>query len=94
MAFFVPKFLIFGWEWANTIPLSFCLGEICPPFVYGFELPAFIILILANSKKSTSYCVTHNNEPYALVKPIIENMGLDWRSQATKLRSNKKCWGG
>ena len=38
---------------------------------------------------STIFVVTHKGEPYAPIKPIVEDMGLDWRSQATKLRNNK-----
>lgn len=41
----------------------------------------------------TLYCVTLNNEPYTAMKPIIENMGLDWRTQATKIRKSKDRWG-
>ena len=42
---------------------------------------------------STIFVVTHKGEPYAPIKPIVEDMGLDWRSQATKLRNNKERWG-
>ena len=41
----------------------------------------------------TIFCFTYQNQPYTAMKPIIENMGLDWRSQAAKLRSNKERWG-
>ncbi len=41
----------------------------------------------------TIFCIEKNGQPYAPMKPITENMGLDWRSQATKLRSNKERWG-
>jgi prophage antirepressor-like protein len=34
-----------------------------------------------------------NGQPYTPMKPIVEGMGLDWRSQATKFRSNKDRWG-
>jgi len=34
----------------------------------------------------TIYVVDHNSEPYAPVKPIIENMGMDWASQYVKLQ--------
>lgn len=40
----------------------------------------------------TIYCVTYNNEPYAPVKPIIENMGLDWKTQYRKI-TNENRWG-
>ena len=37
--------------------------------------------------------VEHNNEPYTPMKPIVEGIGLDWRTQARKLRSNSTRWG-
>ncbi|OCH05871.1 hypothetical protein A6D98_06180 [Aliivibrio fischeri] len=37
--------------------------------------------------------VEHQNQPYVPMKMIVEGMGLDWRSQARKLRSNKERWG-
>lgn len=43
--------------------------------------------------EDTIFCITHNDEPYTPMKPIVENMGLDWRAQATKLRANKQRWG-
>lgn len=39
------------------------------------------------------FIATHNDQPYAPMKPIVEGMGLDWRSQASKFRSNKDRWG-
>ena len=41
----------------------------------------------------TIFCVTFENQPYTPMKPIVENLGLDWRSQATKLRANTRRWG-
>lgn len=41
----------------------------------------------------TIYCIEQNGQPYTAVKPIVEHMGLDWRSQATKIRSNRERWG-
>lgn len=41
----------------------------------------------------TIYCVEQDGQPYTAVKPIVEHMGLDWRSQATKIRSNRERWG-
>lgn len=32
------------------------------------------------------FVVAHNNEPYTPMKPIVEGMGLDWKSQFTKLK--------
>jgi hypothetical protein len=39
------------------------------------------------------FIATHNDQPYTPMKPIVEGMGLDWRSQASKFRSNKERWG-
>ena len=33
------------------------------------------------------YVVEHNNEPYVPMKPIVEGMGLDWKSQLNKIKS-------
>jgi hypothetical protein len=32
------------------------------------------------------YVVNHNGEPYTPMKPIVEGMGLDWKSQRTKIK--------
>ena len=42
---------------------------------------------------STIFVVTHKGEPYAPIKPIVEDMGLDWRTQQRKITSNKNRWG-
>lgn len=39
------------------------------------------------------FVVAHNNEPFVPMKSIVENMGLDWAGQYTKLKSNAKRWG-
>lgn len=39
------------------------------------------------------FVVEHNGEPYTPMKPIVEGIGIDWRSQATKLRENAARWG-
>ncbi|HGW4826597.1 TPA: phage antirepressor N-terminal domain-containing protein [Proteus mirabilis] len=31
--------------------------------------------------------VTHNGEPHVPMKPIVEGMGLDWKSQFSKIKS-------
>lgn len=31
--------------------------------------------------------IEHNGQPYIAMRPIVENMGLDWRSQQRKLNS-------
>lgn len=33
------------------------------------------------------YVVEYNNEPYVPMKPIVEGMGLDWKSQFSKIKS-------
>lgn len=35
---------------------------------------------------SALYVVNHNGEPYTPMKPIVEGMGLDWKSQRTKIK--------
>ncbi|MEO9385298.1 phage antirepressor N-terminal domain-containing protein [Chromobacterium phragmitis] len=35
---------------------------------------------------TTLYLVDYNNEPYTPMRPIVEGMGLDWKSQYTKLK--------
>jgi hypothetical protein len=42
---------------------------------------------------STLFVVPVNEEPFTPMKPIVEGMGLDWRAQAAKFRSNKERWG-
>ena len=42
---------------------------------------------------STIFVVTHRSEPYAPIKPIVEDMGLTWEAQARKLRDNRDRWG-
>ena len=41
----------------------------------------------------TIFCVTLDNQPYAPMRPLVENMGLGWASQSQKLNSNKERWG-
>ena len=41
----------------------------------------------------TIFCIDYQNQPYTPMRPIVENMGLDWQSQATKFRANKERWG-
>ena len=41
----------------------------------------------------TIFCIEHQNQPYAPMRPIVENMGLDWKSQSAKLNANKGRWG-
>lgn len=39
------------------------------------------------------YVVEHNGQPYTPMKPIVEGMGLDWKSQHRKLAANESRWG-
>lgn len=32
------------------------------------------------------FVINHNGEPYTPMKPIVEGMGLDWKSQFTKIK--------
>ena len=41
----------------------------------------------------TIFCATYQNQPYTAMKPIVENMGLDWRSQQRKLSGCAERWG-
>lgn len=41
----------------------------------------------------TIFCTTIDGQPFAPVKPIIENLGLSWASQTVKLNSNRERWG-
>ena len=40
----------------------------------------------------TIFCLDYQNQPYTPMRPIVENMGLDWSAQAAKLRANKERW--
>lgn len=40
----------------------------------------------------TIYCVDYGGQPYAPVKPIVENLGLSWQPQAAKLKENATRW--
>ncbi|WP_054076119.1 phage antirepressor N-terminal domain-containing protein [Comamonas testosteroni] len=39
------------------------------------------------------YVVEHNGQPYTPMKPIVQGMELDWKSQHRKLASNRARWG-
>lgn len=41
----------------------------------------------------TIFCVTLNDQPYTPMKPIVENLGLNWQSQAAKLSAHAERWG-
>lgn len=39
------------------------------------------------------YVVNHNGEPYTPMKPIVEGMGLDWKSQHKKISTiSRMVW--
>lgn len=40
----------------------------------------------------TIFCIDYQNQPYTPMRPIVENMGLDWGSQSVKLNANKERW--
>ena len=40
----------------------------------------------------TIFCIDYQSQPYTPMKPIVENMGLDWGSQSVKLNANKERW--
>lgn len=40
----------------------------------------------------TIFCLDYHNQPYTPMRPIVENMGLDWSAQAAKFRANKERW--
>ncbi len=42
---------------------------------------------------ATLFLVEQNNEPYTPMKPIVEGMGLDWRTQQRNLAANQSRWG-
>lgn len=41
----------------------------------------------------TIYCIEFGGQPFTAMKPIVENMGLNWASQTVKLNTNKERWG-
>lgn len=40
----------------------------------------------------TIFCIDYQDQPYTPMRPIVENMGLDWGGQAVKLKANKERW--
>lgn len=41
----------------------------------------------------TIFCIDYEGQPYTPMKPIVENMALDWRTQQRKLSDNAARWG-
>jgi len=39
------------------------------------------------------FVVEHDGHPFVPMKPVVEGMGLDWKTQHRKLNSNKDRWG-
>ena len=39
------------------------------------------------------FLVTNNDQPLTPMRPIVEGMGLDWRTQQRKLAANQDRWG-
>lgn len=37
--------------------------------------------------------VEHDGQPFVPMKPVVDGMGIDWKSQHRKLSSNPKRWG-
>jgi hypothetical protein len=50
-------------------------------------------LITVPFRGNKLFLVAHDGEPYAPMKPIVEGMGIYWRGQHEKLRSNSARWG-
>lgn len=50
-------------------------------------------LIPVPFRGTTLYVVSHEGQPFAPMKPIVEGMGLDWKAQFDKIMSNEKRWG-
>ena len=38
------------------------------------------------------FCIDYQNRPFTPMRPVVENMGLDWGGQAVKLKANKERW--
>jgi hypothetical protein len=49
-------------------------------------------LIPVQFHDDTVYLIEHNGEPYVVLKPAVEALGLDWRTQQRKLMANAKRW--
>ncbi|MCE0934771.1 phage antirepressor N-terminal domain-containing protein [Pseudomonas monteilii] len=39
------------------------------------------------------YLVEHEGQPFVPMRPMVEGIGLDWKSQHAKLSSNQRRWG-
>ncbi|TAN50508.1 MAG: hypothetical protein EPN21_08845 [Methylococcaceae bacterium] len=50
-------------------------------------------LIPVSFHNDNLFLVNHGNEPFVPMRPIVEGMGLDWKSQHVKIKSNPDRWG-
>lgn len=41
----------------------------------------------------TIFCIDYQGQPFTPMKPIVENLGLDWATQFRKLKNNESRWG-
>lgn len=56
-------------------------------------MPVSKSLVSLSFHGDTIYAIEHEGEPFAPVKPIIENIGLEWGAQQQKLSKNRSRWG-
>jgi len=42
--------------------------------------------------EDTIFIIDHDGQPFVPIRPICENLGLDWKSQYTKLMSEQELW--
>ncbi len=41
----------------------------------------------------TIFCVDSHGEPFVPMRPIVENLGMNWGAQADKIKANRERWG-
>lgn len=56
-------------------------------------MPVSKSLVSLSFHGDTIYAIKHEGEPFAPVKPIVENIGLEWGAQQQKLSRNQSRWG-
>ena len=42
---------------------------------------------------NTLFVTNHNDEPFTVMRSIVEGMGLSWPAQQKKLSTNNERWG-
>ena len=47
-------------------------------------------IIPVEFQNSKLFIIDNEGEPYVPMKPIVENMGLDWKTQYRKLQQNQR----